>query len=381
MSVRDRILADTDPQERTRFMKLTRRELGRLAATGAASQLASAAMAQGDDRKIGYCPVGLGRVSDNFLRASKASKHARITGLVSGHRDKAEKIAAEYGVSAKNIYSYDNYDAIGDNKDIDAVYIGLPNSMHAEYTIRAAKAGKHVLCEKPMANTPADCQAMIDACRKAGKKLMLAYRCQYEPVVNLRAVELIRTGKLGKIQTIDTASGFNIRPGEWRLDGKLAGGGPLMDMGIYALNGCRYLTGEEPVEVKGVASVIDQDGRFKDVEENLMWTMKFPSGIVANCATSYGANLGTFFRVHGTKGMLLGEPAWGYEGLRLVTRIQGEQPTDEPNPERHPAQFVREADHFAECIFQNKEPKTPGEEGLRDVKLIAEIYRSCGRKV
>jgi predicted dehydrogenase len=362
-------------------MKLTRRELGRLAATGAASQLASAAMAQDDDRKIGYCPVGLGRVSDNFLRASKASKHARITGLVSGHRDKAEKIAAEYGVPAKNIYSYDNYDAIADNKEIDAIYIGLPNSMHAEYTIRAAKAGKHVLCEKPMANTPTDCQAMIDACRKGGKKLMLAYRCQYEPVVNLRAVELIRSGKLGKIQTIDTASGFNIRPGEWRLDGKLAGGGPLMDMGIYALNGCRYLTGEEPVEVKGVASVIDQDGRFKDVEENLTWTMKFPSGIVANCATSYGANLGTFFRVHGTKGMLLGEPAWGYEGLRLVARIQGEQPIDEPNPERHPAQFVREADHFAECIFQNKEPKTPGEEGLRDMKLIAEIYRSCGRKV
>jgi predicted dehydrogenase len=215
-------------------------------------------MAQDDDRKIGYCPVGLGRVSDNFLRASKASKHARITGLVSGHRDKAEKIAAEYGVPAKNIYSYDNYDAIADNKEIDAIYIGLPNSMHAEYTIRAAKAGKHVLCEKPMANTPTDCQAMIDACRKGGKKLMLAYRCQYEPVVNLRAVELIRSGKLGKIQTIDTASGFNIRPGEWRLDGKLAGGGPLMDMGIYALNGCRYLTGEEPVEVKGVASVIAQ---------------------------------------------------------------------------------------------------------------------------
>jgi predicted dehydrogenase len=219
-----------------------------------------------------------------------------------------------------------------------------------------------------MANSVADCQAMIDACRKAGKKLMLAYRCQYEPVVNLRAVELIRSGKLGKIQTIDTASGFNIRPGEWRLDGKLAGGGPLMDMGIYALNGCRYLTGEEPVEVKAVASVIDQDGRFKDVEENLMWT------------TSYGANLGTFFRVHGTKGMLLGEPAWGYDGLRLVARIQGEPPIDEPNPERHPAQFVREADHFSECIMQNKEPKTAGDEGLRDIKLITDIYRSCGRK-
>ena len=356
-------------------MKLTRREIGRWAATGVASQLASAAVAQDNDRKIGYCPVGLGRVSDNFLRASKASKHAKITALVSGHRDKAEKIAAEYGaIPAKNIYSYDNYDGIADNKDIDAVYIGLPNSMHAEYTIRAAKAGKHVLCEKPMANNPADCQAMIDACRQAGKKLMLAYRCQYEPM-NLRAIELIRSGKLGKIQTIDAASGFNIRPGEWRLDGKLAGGGPLMDMGDLCAERLpvshRRRTGGGEGRRLGHRS-----GRAasRDVEENLTWTMKFPSGIVANCATSYGANLGTFFRVHGTKGMLLGEPAWGYDGLRLVARIQGEPPIDEPNTERHPAQFVREADHFAECIFQNKEPKTLGEEGLRDMKLIAEIY-------
>jgi predicted dehydrogenase len=130
-------------------MNLTRRELGQMAATGFASQLGSAAMAQDNDRKIGYCPVGLGRVSDNFMRATKASRHARITALVSGDRDKAEKIAKDYDVPARNIYSYDNYDAIAENKDIDAVYIGLPNSMHAEYTIRAAKAGKHVLCEKP----------------------------------------------------------------------------------------------------------------------------------------------------------------------------------------------------------------------------------------
>lgn len=365
-------------------MKLTRREFGALAAAGMA-------WAQESDRKIGYCAVGLGRISEIFTRATKASKLARIVAVVSGHRDKAEKFAETYGIPAKGIYSYQNYEAIADNKDIDAVYIGLPNSMHADYTIRAAKAGKHVLCEKPMANTVADCQAMIDACRRANKKLMIAYRCQYEPMVNLRAAELIQSGQLGKIETIDAASGFNVNPRpvvvqgvstpEWRLDGKLAGGGPLMDMGIYALNGCRFLLGEAPTEVKAVSSVIDQDGRFKDVEENLTWTMKFASGAVANCSTSYGANLGTFFRVVGSKGMIHSEPAWGYAGLRMTARVQGEQPMDIANPEQHPAQFVREADHFSECILQNKEPKTPGEEGLRDMKWITEIYRSCGRKV
>jgi len=363
--------------------RMSRREFGALAAAGLA-------WAQDSEQKVGYCAVGLGRISEIFTKAVQASKLGRMVAVVSGHRDKAEKFAEAYGIPAKGVYTYQNFEAIADDKDIDAVYIGLPNGLHAEYTIRAAKAGKHVLCEKPMANAVADCQAMIDACRKANKKLMIAYRIHYEPIVNLRAAEMIKSGQLGKIQTIDAASGFNMNPRpivvqgvstpEWRLDGKLAGGGPLMDMGIYALNGCRLLLGEEPTEVKAVSSVIDQDGRFKEVEENLTWTMKFQSGAVANCSTSYGANLGTFFRVVGSKGMIHCEPAWGYGGIRMTARIQGEQPIDIPNPEQHPAQFVREADHFSECIRQNKESHTPGEEGLRDMKWIAGIYRSCGRK-
>jgi predicted dehydrogenase len=355
-------------------MKLTRRELGAIVTAGATSQLANAFE---QDRTIGYCMVGLGRISmQHFMPALKSSKMGRLTALVSGHRDKAEKMAAEYGLPVKNIYSYDNYDAIIGNKDIDAVYIALPNSMHAEYTIRAAKAGKHVLCEKPMATSVADCQAMIDACRKANRKLMIAYRCQYEPT-NLHAIRLIREGKLGKIEAIESANGFNIRPNEWRLDRKLAGGGPLMDMGVYSLNACRYLTGEEPSVLEGYSSVIDRDGRFNEVEENLSWTMKFPSGIVASCNTSYGANMPGFFRLHGSKGMIHMEPAFAYQGQHLTAALQGEPAIDEVCADRDPSQFVREADHFAECILRNKEPKTPGEEGLEDMKLMAAIYSSC----
>lgn len=361
-------------------MEITRREFARLAGLGVASQFVPDGLALPQERRVGYCIVGLGRIASHFMPGIVASSKAKITGLVSGHRDKAERIAAQYGVPKSAIYDYQNYDEIARNPEIDAVYIALPNGMHAEYTIRAAHAGKHVLCEKPMATGVADAQSMIDACRTAKKKLMIAYRCHYEPT-NLRAVQLIRDGSLGKIQAIESAFGFNISPGEWRLDKKLAGGGPLMDVGIYSLNACRYLTCEEPKIISATWSVIDHDGRFQDVEENLSWNMKFPSGVVASCNTTYGAPMQGFYRVHGSKGFLQVDEAFSYEGLRLTANIGGrptDPPTiDEPNRERDPSHFVREADHFAECILANKEPKSPGEEGLRDMKLMMEIYESC----
>ena len=359
-------------------MTQSRRDVIRLAATAAAWPFAQRMDAQ-ETRKIGYCIVGLGRISmQHFMPGSRLSKYTRITALVSGHRDKADKMAAEYNVPAKSIYSYENYDAIAGNKDIDAVIVCLPNSMHAEYTIRAAKAGKHVLCEKPMSTSVADAEAMIAACRAAKKKLMIAYRCQYEPL-NLRAIQLIRDGKIGKVQAIESANGFNIKAGEWRINGKLGGGGPLMDVGIYSLNACRYLTGEEPTDLKGSATVTDRDGRFNEVEEHLSWSMKFPSGTVASCVTSYGVSMPGMYRVYGSKGSLLMEAAFGYQGQHLTAKMDGEPPLDEHSPIKDPEQFPPETDHLAECIFQNKEPKTPGEEGLRDMKLMTEIYRSCGR--
>src|ERR1700744_6294841 len=365
-------------------MRLSRREFSRLGAMGLAAQMlpANGNAAQGGERKIGYCVIGLGRIADHFMRGVAQGMTSKITGLVSGHRDKAERIAAQYGVPKDSIYSYEDMDRFRDNKAIDAVYVALPNSMHAEYTIRSAKAGKHVLCEKPMATTVADSQAMIKACKDANKKLMIAYRCHYEPT-NLRAMQLIREGKLGKIQAIESANGFNEKAGEWRLDRKLAGGGPLMDVGVYSLNACRYLTKEEPGDFKAFSSVIDHDGRFDTVEENLSWTMKFPSGVVASCNTTYGAGMNGFYRVHGSLGYLYAEPAFPYQGLHLTARFVDPATgktveLDELNPAKDPSQFTIEADYFSNCVLQDKTPETAGEEGLLDMQYMSKIYQACG---
>lgn len=345
---------------------------------GVAARFAPRLSAEATTKKTGYAVIGLGRIAGHFMPGTRNTTNSTITGLVSGHRDKAERIAAEYGVPKESIYSYENFDEIAHNKSIDAVYVALPNSMHAEYTIRAAKAGKHVLCEKPMATSVADSEAMIAACKAANVKLMIAYRCHYEPT-NLRAVQLIRDGALGKVQTIESTFGFNIAAGEWRLSKKMAGGGPLYDVGIYSLNACRYLTGEEPQHIAAYASVIDHDGRFNEVEENVSWTMRFPSGIVASCATTYGAPMEGLFRVHGSKGWLEVNQAFVYEGLRLHGEFDGKQ-VDEPNPARDPSHFQAEAEHFSHCVQNGLEPQSPGEEGLRDMKYIAEIYKSAGIK-
>ena len=360
-------------------MHLTRRQLGHtLAGATLLSRLPAQLDAAEDSSPIGYAIIGLGRISmQHFMPGVKGSSKCKITGLVSGHREKAEKMAAEYGVPAKSIYTYENMDGIAGNKDIHAVYVALPNSMHAEYTIRSAKAGKHVLCEKPMATSIRDSQAMIDACRKAGKKLMIAYRCQLEPT-NLAAIQMIRDGRLGSVQAISSTNGFNIKPGEWRCDRKLAGGGPLMDVGIYSLNACRYLTGEEPASIEGSSSVIDQDGRFKDVEENLAWTMKFPSGVIASCVTTYGANMPGAYTVFGSKGTLHMEPAFAYQGISLTAKFTAQkEPVQQTEEERDPAQFQREAEHLADCIHNGKEPKPNGEEGLKDMKWMEKIYAAC----
>ena len=357
-------------------MNLTRREFTRLGALGLASRLAPLSQAETPGAKVRYAVMGLGRIAGHFMPATRSTTNSVVTAVVSGHRDKAERIAAEYGVPPGSIYNYENFDEIARNPNVDAVYVALPNSMHAEYTVRAARAGKHVLCEKPMAVNIGEAEQMIAACKAAGVKLMIAYRCHYEPT-NLRAVKLIREGVLGQVQAIESSFGFNCGAGEWRLSRKMAGGGPVFDVGIYSLNACRYLTGEEPASISAYASVIDHDGRFSEVEENVSWTMKFPSGIVASCNTTYGAAMDGYYRVHGSKGWLEVDQAFVYEGLRLRAEF-GDTKLDEPNPARDPSHFQAEAEHFSHCIQNKLEPRSPGEEGLRDMRHITAIYRSAG---
>lgn len=363
-------------------MGLSRREFARLGALGLAAQMLPniTAKAQNGDRKIGYCVIGLGRIADHFMRGVQDSSTSKITGLVSGHRDKAERLAAQYGVPTSSIYSYEDMDKMRDNKAIDAVYVALPNSMHAEYTIRSAKAGKHVLCEKPMSTSVNDAKAMIAACNAANVKLMIAYRLHYEPTT-LRAIKLVQGGAVGQVQSIVSSNGFNENAGEWRLNKALSGGGPLLDVGIYCLNAMRYITGEEPAKFAGFVSTIDHDGRFDSVEENTSWTMQFPSGIQASCTTTYGAQMPGFYRVYGSKGWLEVDE-FGYSGLRLTARYSdgngGITNLNELNTEKDPKQFERQVDHFTECILTNRTPNTPGEEGLRDMEYMQAIYRAAG---
>jgi predicted dehydrogenase len=348
----------------------------------AAQMLPSVAKAE-TQGKVGYCVIGLGVIADHFMRGVQQSSNSKITALVSGHRDKAERIAAQYGVPKSSIYSYEDMDKIRDNKTVDAVYVALPNSMHAEYTIRSAKAGKHVLCEKPMATNVADSEAMIAACKLANVKLMIAYRLHYEPL-NLKAIKLIKDGALGKVGTINGAFGFDAGVGAWRLNKQLAGGGSLFDVGIYIVNASRYLSGEEPTAFTGVISTIDNsDGRFNEVEENVSWTMKMSSGILTTGSSTYGTQMPGYVKVFGTKGVLEIGPGLNYDGMRLradYSEGHGAPHTviDETNPEKDPMQFTREAEHFSECVLKNQTPSSPGEEGLKDMEYIRSIYGAAG---
>ena len=364
-------------------MTTSRREFAKLGTIGIVAHAFPRIplMAQAPERKIGYCIIGIGRIADHYLRAFAQSPTSKVTGLVSGHRDKAEKTAAQYGVPTDSIYSYEQMDRIHDNKAIDAVIVCLPNSMHAEYTIRSAKAGKHVLCEKPMAVSVAESESMIAACKAANVKLMIAYRLQYEPLT-LKTIKLIRDGAIGQVHALSSANGFNIAPNEWRSTHALAGGGPLMDVGIYCLNATRYLTGEEPTAFTAVATTDSKDPRFQGVEEDLAWTERFPSGAVASCTTTYGASMSSYIKVYGSKGMLE-FTNFNYAGQRLTASYRTDKGApvtniDESTTVADPSHFVNELDHFSHCIIDNKTPKTAGEEGLKDMQYIQAIYRATG---
>ena len=330
-------------------------------------------------QRVGYAVVGLGRLSLNqILPAFGRSKYSKLVALVSGDREKARKIGAQYGVRENAIYDYTTYDQLAQNPEVQAIYIVLPNSMHPEYVLRGAKAGKHILCEKPMATSVQDCERMIAACAAAKVKLMIAYRQQYEPM-NREIVKMVRAGSLGKVKSfVATNSQDQGDPTQWRLNRALAGGGCLPDVGIYCLNAARFLTGEEPSEVSGTVYQPVDDPRFKEVEETCSFTLKFPSGFVASCSSGYGMHKTQYMRLEGEKAWVEMNPAFAYSGLRLrqETVVDGRNIASEPSIEAAD-QFATEMDHMSLCIQQNLAPHTPGEEGLQDQKIVDAIYESA----
>jgi len=307
----------------------------------------------------------------------------RLAGFVTGDSNKGREFARRFGVRESSVYNYDQMARMADNPEIEVVYIITPNSLHRAHTVAAAKAGKHVLCEKPMATNVADCRAMISACRDAGRRLMIAYRAQYEPY-NLTAVRLCRSGSLGKIVSVTSDHGRILKPEEpqdrWRADKELSGGGSLPDIGIYSLQAARYLTGEEPVEITAFLQQPKDDPRFREVENSVHWTMRFPSGALANCSSSYDWQSVKRAQVFGSKASLTLDPATDYYRHELIVQregLTGEAPVLENHKLQEKNQFALMMDHMAECVRQSKEPKTPGEEGLRDVYYIERIYEAA----
>lgn len=352
-----------------------------LVAGAAALTLGAPALAQ-PRRKLGYAIVGLGGYAGRILPEFANCSTSRVTALVSGDRAKATEWARKYGVPESGIYDYTTFDRIADNKDVDIVYVILPNTMHAEYTIRAAKAGKHVMCEKPMAVSAAECEQMIAACARANRKLMIGYRSRFQPH-NMEAIRLARSGAAGKIRYVRSEHGFVMRdPSVWRLDRARSGGGSLMDIGIYALQAARYMTGEEPVAVSATESTDRRDPRFRTVEDLLAWTMEFPSGAMAGCQTMYSASQNRIF-LAGTEGRIELEPATGYEGQKMWTGKNGRDREVTPPPGPRSTQFAGQLDHLSECILADREPIVSGKEGLQDLRIIEAIYRSAreGRRV
>lgn len=339
------------------------------------------------NKRVGFAIVGLGRLALNqVLPAIAKCKYAKVVALVSGDSAKAKKVAYQYGIPEKYIYNYSSFDQIKNNSAINAVYIILPNSMHEEFVIRSAKAGKHVLCEKPMATSVAAAERMIEACKMSNVKLMIAYRIQYEPN-HRQMMKWVRDKHFGKIKVINSFNGQNtIDPEHWRFKKALAGGGSLPDIGLYNLNTARFLLGEEPEMVNATIYSSPGDPRFTEVEESVMFQLMFPGGTIASNTCSYGVHQSRYYRCHGDNGGWLGvNNAFAYGGLQMeISKAEGKL-ENKINPMFGSSadQFATEIDHMAECILFNKTPYTPGEEGLQDQKIMTAIYESArtGRPV
>lgn len=320
-------------------------------------------------KKLGVALVGLGYYSTDLLApALQMTQHCELRGIVTGSPEKIPEWQKRYGISDKNVYSYGDYDQIANNADIDVIYVVLPPSLHAEYTVRGARAGKHIWCEKPMAPSVADCEAMIKACADNKVKLAIGYRCQHDP--NIQAyMKVAKEKPFGKVKMITSAAGyFDGRTDHWKQK-KSLGGGVMGDMGVYALQGARLATGEEPTSVIAQASTTRPE-IYHEVEETMMFQLEFPSGARASCQTSFGINM-NHLQVNYEKGWLKMEPHSGYGGNN--GRMSGGTPINFPLERQQPKQM----DDDALAILNNTSMLVPGEEGLRDTRVVEAIYTSA----
>lgn len=330
-----------------------------------------------NDRKLNVALMGLGGYAGIVARAMKQCKLATLTGIVTGTPSKVDKWKKEYNISDKNIYNYETLQSIADNPDIDVVYITTPNSLHHKHVLQVAAAGKHVICEKPLADNAKQAREMIAACKKAGVKLYVGYRLHFQPHTR-EIIRMRQAGEFGKIMHVNNYMGFRIGdPTQWRLKKALAGGGAMMDVGVYALNGARYATGEEPIWVTAQESKTDPV-KFAEVDETITFQLGFPGGAIAECGTTY--NFNNFERLYmiGEKGFAELSPAFGYGPIKGRTHL-GELAIQD---------IVHQAaqmDGLAECILNGKpDPNVTGEEGLKDMIVVDAVYESIrknGQKI
>jgi predicted dehydrogenase len=313
--------------------------------------------------------MGLGGYGTRVAEAMQSSKKAKLVGVISGTPSKIKDWQSKFNIPTKNCYNYENFDRIKDNKDIDAVYVITPNALHHDQVIRVARAGKHVICEKPMAVSPKEGQEMVDACKAANVKLLVGYRMHFEPHT-LEIIRMRNSGELGKITFFQGLTGFTVsNPNQWRVDKKLAGGGAMMDIGIYSINGARYMVGEEPEWVTAQETKTNPAIFKEGVDETIQFQFGFPSGAVASCLSTYNMdNLDRFF-LNGTKGFAELLPSTGYGPIQGRTN---KGPLNQPIVTHQTVQM----DEMADIILEGKKPVVPvdGEEGLRDLKIIEAIY-------
>ena len=330
-------------------------------------------------RSVRYAVIGLGHISQAaVLPAFKhAKRNSTLAALVSGEPKKLKQLGRRYGV--QRTCGYEGVDELFASGEIDAVYIALPNDMHKDYTIRAARAGLHVLCEKPMAVSASECEEMIGATRAANVKLMIAYRLHFERA-NLEVAKLARSGKLGELRFFSSDFSMQVSDDNIRLNPPEKGGGPLYDIGIYCMNAARYCMGEDPVEV-WAAGTRSKDPRFREVDETVAATMRFKDERLATFTCSFGAADKSVYSITGTKGSVTLDPAYEYAvGLAYRMKV-GERETKKKFGKSD--QFAPELLYFSDCVLNDREPEPSGEEGLADVRIIEGMLQSIssGRPV